>query len=74
MEAKAINKDVQNEEAQSLSGSSHQGGGPNQVRVHLRIQEQSWVKSMPDFCRANCCLLGWLGRYQPVDTYRPMYS
>ena len=47
METTEISKSVQIEEARSLSGSSHQGGGPNQVRVHLGIQEQSRVKSMP---------------------------
>ena len=48
MEAEDISNGVQNDkEAQSLSGSSRQGGGPNQVRVHLGIQEQSRVKSMP---------------------------
>jgi hypothetical protein len=42
METKEISKGVQIEkEALSLSDSSHQGGGLNQVRVHLRIQEQS---------------------------------
>jgi hypothetical protein len=33
--------------AQILSGSSHQGGGPNQVRVLLGFHEQSWLKSTP---------------------------
>jgi hypothetical protein len=48
METKEISKGVQIEkEARSLSGSSHQGGGPNQVRVHLGIQEQSLIKPMP---------------------------
>jgi hypothetical protein len=38
MEAKEISKGIQIEkEAQNLSGSSHQGGGPNQVWVHLGI-------------------------------------
>jgi hypothetical protein len=41
MESKEISKGIQiKKEAQSLSGSSHQGGGPNQVRVHLGIQDQ----------------------------------
>jgi hypothetical protein len=39
MKAKEISKGIQIKEAQSLSGSSRQGGGPNQVRVHLGIQE-----------------------------------
>jgi hypothetical protein len=40
MEAKEISKGIQIEkEAQNLSGSS-QAGGPNQVRVHLGIQDQ----------------------------------
>jgi hypothetical protein len=48
MEVKEISKGIQIEkEAQRLSGSSRQGGGPNQVRVHLGIQEQPRVKSMP---------------------------
>jgi hypothetical protein len=38
METKEIREGVQNEkEAQSLSSSSRQGGGRNQVRVHLEI-------------------------------------
>jgi hypothetical protein len=41
MEAKEISKGIQiKKEAQNLSSSSHQGGGPNQVRVHLGIQDQ----------------------------------
>jgi hypothetical protein len=41
MEAKEISKGIQIEkDAQNLSGSSHQVGGPNQVRVHLGIQDQ----------------------------------
>ena len=48
METKEISEGVLSEkEARSSSGSSHQGGGPNQVRVHLEIQEQHRVKSMP---------------------------
>jgi hypothetical protein len=48
MEDMEINKGIQIEkEAQSISGSSRQGGGPNQVRVYLRIQEQHRVKSTP---------------------------
>ena len=31
-------------EAQTLSGLSHQGGGPNQVRPHLGFQDQSIIK------------------------------
>jgi hypothetical protein len=47
MKANEINKGFQIEkEAQSLSGSSCQGGGPNQVRVHLGLQEQCVVKWM----------------------------
>jgi hypothetical protein len=45
MKANEISKGIQIEkEAQSLSGSSRQGGGPNQVRVHLGLQEQCVVK------------------------------
>jgi hypothetical protein len=48
MEAKEISKGIQIEkEAQSLSGSSHQGGGPNQVWVHLGIQDQSALNWSP---------------------------
>jgi hypothetical protein len=48
MEAKEIRKGIQIEKkAQSLSGSSHQGGGPNQVRVRLRIQDQSTLNWSP---------------------------
>ena len=40
--------DIQIEmEAQSLSNLSRQGGGPNQVRVHLGVQEQHTPKMMP---------------------------
>ena len=31
-------------EARSSSDSSHQGGGPNQVRAHLGFQDQSVIK------------------------------
>ena len=31
-------------EARSSSGSSHQGGGPNQIRAHLGFQDQSIIK------------------------------
>ena len=42
METKDISEGVLNEkEARSSSGLSHQGGGPNQVRVHLVLQDQS---------------------------------
>jgi hypothetical protein len=48
MEAKEISKGIQTKKkAQSLSGSSHQGGGPNQVRVHLGIQDQSSLNWSP---------------------------
>jgi hypothetical protein len=48
MEAKEISKGIQIEkEAQNLSGSSHQGGGPNQVWVHLGIQDQSTLNWSP---------------------------
>jgi hypothetical protein len=47
MEAKEISKGIQIEKAQNLSGSSHQGGGPNQVRVHLGIQDQSALNWSP---------------------------
>jgi hypothetical protein len=48
MKANDINKGFQIEKvAQNLSGSSRQGGGPNQVRVHLGLQEQCVVKWMP---------------------------
>jgi hypothetical protein len=48
MEAKEISKGIQIEKkAKSLSGSSHQGGGPNQVRVHLGIQDQSALNWSP---------------------------
>jgi hypothetical protein len=48
MEDKEISKGIQIEkEAQSLSDSSRQGEGPNQVRVYLGIQEQHRVKSTP---------------------------
>jgi hypothetical protein len=48
MEAKEISKGIQIEKkAQSLFGSSHQGGGPNQVRVHLGIQDQSALNWSP---------------------------
>ena len=30
--------------ARSSSGSSHQGGGSNQVRAHLGFQDQSVIK------------------------------
>jgi hypothetical protein len=47
MEAKEISKGIQIEKkAQSLSGSS-QGGGPNQVRVCLEIQDQSALNWSP---------------------------
>jgi hypothetical protein len=35
------------EEGPKLIGSSHQGGGPNQVRVHLGIQDQSTLNWSP---------------------------
>ena len=42
METKEISEGVlSKKEARSSSGSSHQGGGPNQVRVHLGLQDQS---------------------------------
>ena len=48
METEEISKGVQNEkDVQSLSGSSHQGGGPNQVRVHLGLQDQSALNWSP---------------------------
>jgi hypothetical protein len=48
MEAKEISKGIQIEkEAQNLSGPSHQGGGPNQVWVHLGIQDQSALNWSP---------------------------
>jgi hypothetical protein len=34
-------------EAQSLSDLSRQGGGPNQVRVHLGVQDQHIQKMVP---------------------------
>jgi hypothetical protein len=41
MKANEISKGIQIEkEVQSLFGSSRQGGDPNQVRVHLGLQEQ----------------------------------
>jgi hypothetical protein len=40
MKANEISKGIQIEkEAQSLFGSSRQGAGPNQVRVHFGLQE-----------------------------------
>jgi hypothetical protein len=51
MEAKEISKGIQIEkEAQSLSGLSHQGGGLNQVRVHLGIQDQYALNWSPRTC------------------------
>jgi hypothetical protein len=48
MEAKEISKGIQIEnKAQSLSSSSHQGGGPNQVRLHLGIQDRSALNWSP---------------------------
>jgi hypothetical protein len=48
MEAKEISKGIQIEKkAQNLSGSSHQGRGSNQVRVHLGIQDQSALNWSP---------------------------
>jgi hypothetical protein len=48
MKAKEISKGIQIEkEAQNLSGLSHQGGGPNQVWVHLGIQDQSALNWSP---------------------------
>ena len=45
IEDEEIGKGVLTEkEAQSSIGSSHQGGGPNQVRAHLRFQDQSIIK------------------------------
>ena len=45
METKEISEGVLSEkEARSLSGSSQQGGGPNQVRAHLGFQDQSVIK------------------------------
>ena len=41
IETQETSMDIQIEmEAQSLSNLSRQGGGPNQVRVHLGVQEQ----------------------------------
>ena len=48
IETQETSMDIQIEmEARSLSDLSRQGGGPNQVRVHLGVQEQSARKSMP---------------------------
>ena len=45
METKEISEGVLTEkEARSSSGSSHQGGGPNQVRAHPGFQYQSFIK------------------------------
>ena len=45
IEDKEISEGVLTEkEARSSSGSSHQGGGPNQVRTHLGFQDQSVIK------------------------------
>ena len=48
METKEISKGVLSEkEARSSFGSSHQGGGPNQVRVYLGFQDQSALNWSP---------------------------
>ena len=48
METKEIGEDVLTEkETQSSSGSSPQGGDPNQVRVRLRLQDQSALNWSP---------------------------
>ena len=45
IEDKDISEGVLTEkEAQSSSGLSHQGGGPNQVRAHLGFEDQSVIK------------------------------
>ena len=45
IEDKEISEGVLTEkEVRSSSGSSHQGGGPNQVRAHLGFQDQSIIK------------------------------
>ena len=47
IETQETNMDFQIEmEARSISDLSRQGGGPNQVRVHLGVQVQSTRKSM----------------------------
>ena len=51
METKEISVGVLSmKEARSSSGSSHQGGGPNQVRAHLRFQDQSIIKLVTQAC------------------------
>ena len=48
IETQETSMDIQIEmEGRSLSDLSCQGGGPNQVRVHLGVQVQSARKSMP---------------------------
>jgi len=48
IETQETSMDIQIEmEARSLSDLSRQGGGPNQVRVHLGVQEQHTPKMMP---------------------------
>ena len=48
METKVISEGVlSKKEARSSSGSSHQDGGPNQVRVHLGLQDQSALNWSP---------------------------
>ena len=48
MDTKEISEGVlSKKEARSSSGSSHQGGGPNQVRVHLDFHDQSALNWSP---------------------------